>query len=390
MKCHKSHKLAVLALALALVSCGQPNPQSRSSMKDLAADRNAKNIALIMGAPTDLKGVSTDVAAVSKLFEKPELGFKVIVKNYAAKNDFLIQAAEVAKQLDENSTLFWYYSGHGLQDGGLFAQDQRVVYMKSIIKAMSDVRTVPFKRLIVVLDSCFSGQMVDGRDSIVSSAVESDRLNSAVGLIHGDLQQGVSGFASNAPFEQALVIAAARKNQPSLDAGASVGGLFTAAWRSVLKVQFGDRSNTIRSMIDATVKATARSSNGTHTPVYRAYPASILDEPLMGAGSTSVFDSFIALGSDETRPFIYASVPQGSMVSTAELCQGDVTSCRMASTPKLAHMSLNAVPSLQDRIILSSTTALSLQSGAVYTAVFRDSDGMEKSYKSFRVRDLGN
>ncbi|MCX6124690.1 MAG: caspase family protein, partial [Proteobacteria bacterium] len=389
----------IMAITL-LNGCG-PAPQSnRSQAKDLAADRNARNVALIIGAPNDLGGVNKDVAEVSNMFRSPELGFQVVVKNRATSRDFIEQTEAAARSLDENSTLFWYYSGHGLQDGGLFAQDQQVVHFKQILAAIKRVRSKPFKRLIVVMDSCFSGQNVDGRGAIIPASVpasmQSARLTSAVGAVHNDLNSAAAA-SDDRPFEEALVIAAARRHKASLDAGAQYGGVFTASWRSVLTRQFQDRTKTIRNMVEATIAATVQNSQGQHTPVFRASPESLLNEPLIGPGSdsslpstvpTSGFDAFLALtGSDPATPYVLAGVSLTSGIDSAFVCQGEVSACRvMPKSQVLSTFSLTKLPQITDRLILKSRDSLKLESGVEYSVIFTDQSGAEKGTKRFRAR----
>ena len=391
----KNQALALVAIVL-INACG-PAPQgNRGQVKDLAADKNARNVALIIGAPNDLGGVNRDVAEVSKMFRNPELGFQVVVKNRATSRDFIEQTELAARSLDENSTLFWYYSGHGLQDGSLFAQDQQVVHFSQILAAIKRVRSKPFKRLIVVMDSCFSGQNVDGRGAIIPASMQSARLTSAVGAVHKDLN-GAAAASDDRPFEEALVIAAARKNQTSLDAGAEYGGIFTASWRSVLTKQFQDRTKTIRNMVDATIAATVQNSQGQHTPVFRVAPESLLNEPLIGAGPdssqpssvpSSGFDAFLALtGNDLDSPYMLAGVPLNSGIDSAFVCQGEVSACRaMPKNQVLATFSLTKLPQITDRLILKSSDSLKLQSGVEYAVIFTDASGVEKGTKRFRAK----
>lgn len=379
-------KIILVLNVLTFVGCG---PQkSVSKVRDLAANKNAKNIALIFGSETDLPGVERDVLEVSKLFRNPELGFQVVVKDRATKADFITESTRVAASLDPDSTLFWYYSGHGMDNGSLLSQDERSVHLSEVINAMKSVRTTPFKRLIIVMDSCFSGQNVNGTSAILTGSQADLALNNSASNMQDSMNQ--ANVDGNRPFEQGLVVAAARANEMSQDGGDQMGGVFTYSWRTTLAKLLQQKTSTIRDMLNATIAATQNNSGGEHTPVFRASPDSILNEPLIGPGSVTIptaFRSYLALvGNDELNPNFQVSVPQNGGVASVLMCRTDLATCRQNAVPApdLAFV-VSPNNAAIDRAFFTSVNPMRLQAGTIYSIIFKNSAGAEVGSKTIRI-----
>lgn len=377
-----------------LVSCSAPQSTTRSKLRDLAANKNAKNVALIFGAENDLPGVNKDVTELSKLFSNPIFGFQVNLKDRATSTTMIQESARVAGSLDENSTMIWYYSGHGSDDGSLLAQDQESVYMRDVIAAMQGARKTPFKRLIVIMDSCFSGQNVDGTAAILSAAESQASLTGAVNTIHTSLNRTVSAPASGRPFEQAIILAAARNDQTSADAGSDIGGVFTYSWRTTIAKLLTNKSATIAQMLNDTIALTKENGEGdpdAQVPVFRASPQSILNEPLVGPGSGSgddnVFRAYVHLaGNDEARPLMQISVPQSAAASTMVMCVGDIAACRATNSSQTPFpFVLTSSTGFPGRAFFVSQAGVSLQTNTVYTMIFRNAAGVEVGTQAIRA-----
>lgn len=385
---------AVINALAMLASCAQPKPSQSSRVRDLAANKNAKNIALIFGAENDLPGVERDVISLNKLFQDPTFGFQVTVKDRATSTTMIQESGKAAASLDEDSTMIWYYSGHGSEDGSLFAEDQQSVYMRDVINAMAAVRKTPFKRLIVVIDSCFSGQNVDGTAAILSGSESQASLAGAVTNIHSTLNNSVGAPANNRPFEQAIILAAARSNQTSSDAGDQMGGVFTYSWRTTIAKMLTSKTGTIGDMLTGTIAATRQNGEGDpdpQVPVFRASPQSILNEPLVGSGSgpgnDTVFHAYVALaGSDPFVPMMQISVPQAAGASTMIMCAGDMAACRQ-SPPQNSPFAftLNQNAGVAGRTIFTSQGGVHLQTNTVYSLIFRNLSGAEVGVQAIRA-----
>lgn len=388
-----------LLLVLMVASCAASKPTSNSSrLRDLAANKNAKNVALLFGAENYgerfLEGVNKDISELNKVFQNPQFGFQVSMKRSATSQIIIQESKNVAASLDENSTLFWYYSGHGSEDGSLLAQDQRAVYMRDVINAMASVRKTPFKRLIVVMDSCFSGQNVDGTAAILSGTQQTSSLTHSVDAIQAALDKTVK--APGRPFEQALIIGASRANELSGDGGKQYGGIFTFSWRNVMAKMLAAHSGTIGQMLTDTATLTNQlalepdqegNPGQPQVPVYRASPKSILDEPLIGSGTSmpdsTTFRAGVMLTGDVTTPTMLLSVPQSIGATTVIMCPGTVEVCRKAQF-EFSFAPSNTV-TIAGRSIFASQAKLTLQTNTVYSMIFKSANGAEVGTQSIKV-----
>lgn len=374
-------KTAVISLSvITLVGCRQNSGDPSSRLRITPADRNAKNVALIIGSPNDLTGVPKDIAEVSKMLKESNLGYEIKVVSPASASQALSAADEVGKMLTPNSTVFFYYSGHGAESGVLIGQGYQTFRLKSIVKRLGDAAPGgKFKRFIAVMDSCFSGQNVDGNESMFLSEKpksEQEMLSNALGMMTADLKPKSS---ENLPFEQALVIAASQRNQTSLDFGSSVGGAFTASWRKMLKKGFQSGSQySLSQLLEETKNETRRQTGGSHTPVWKAMPESVLSEPINSISPNSQIDSgiFMALadaaGAEST---VFVSIPTTVSAASLELCKGDRLACTSGAGAKLLGFVPVADMKIPNRQIYRGEKSALFASGDLVSAVIRDSSG---------------
>lgn len=279
-------------------SCKQAPRDESSRVQFTVANRNAKNIAFVVGSPNDLPGVSRDVQNVSKMIQETKLGYELVSMNYATKSQILSKAREIGSQISGESTVFFFFAGHGTQDGLLVSQGNGYFTLKELvssIKSGSNVTT--FKRFIAVIDSCHSGQSVNGTeamflssrnqpfsvDSFISSMVQGQgRSRDDTGLFNGFYSPTADrNNLSSRPFEQGLVVAAAKASQFSNDAGASIGGVFTANLMNAIKV---NSSDTLAQILENAKQMTTKGASD-QTPVWKATPESILNERFSGNDS---------------------------------------------------------------------------------------------------------
>jgi hypothetical protein len=432
-------KVFVALLATSTMSC---QVAQSSKGKEFAAVKSAKNIALILGAPSAgenrLEGVATDVQAMQTLLSNPDLGFTVKVVMNATASDMISAASAAAQQVSNDGTVLIYYSGHGIKDGRLFSQDEQAVRFSSIVDAMAKQRSAPFRRLVVAMDSCFSGQNVNGPGAILTGSGSSGTSGFGLSLggpnlphaqIVTERQQlsmfvdavangskpfkvrGRSGTnsalaldgAANPAFEQALFIAASQKSQTSQDAGSQYGGVFTFSWRTVLKTMFNDPTKTMRDMLNATVKQTYAFSGGGHTPVFRAVPESILDEKLLSKDQpnqipNTIPDSSVSPDSSVPAqlyvgltpglvdaPTLYVSFDQGAAASGVYLFAGSKSEIAQNQSQNpvltLSKATQLVAPGLQ---FYSSSSAWNVSPG-VYTVVVKAADGRIILQQSFKI-----
>ncbi len=353
-------KSALPLLMLLATSC---NLHTDSKVQDFVNNRSAKNVALLIGAPTDLKGVATDIKALTELFQSThkEFNFEVVPILKATKAQILAASEQYAAAVGDGGTLLWYFSGHGLEDGDLFAEDQRTVPFTEIAQAMAKGRQAPMRRLLVFIDSCFSGQMVNGSQAINQitpfalnttntpsvPSTESDTVaDKRAGLL---AQSAISAFAgsleTNTRSSQGLlatelvVMAASENNNTSLDLGIR-GGAFTTSLRRIWQ-QLKTRSYNSATIEDLLKQAQAdtRRSTRHHTPQFEVLPAEVAKQKLFTSESDAAVNAasggpnalvHILLPATAGASELYASAP--TTATRLVICRGDRQQC--TSAPK--------------------------------------------------------
>ena len=286
---HFTRGLVVFGVLIGFGSCKTVTaPTSRQ--KFTVADKDAKNFAIIIGSQNELLGVGRDVENVSKMVTSLDQGYDVHVLNYATKKQILGKADEISRNLSADSTVFFYYSGHGAENGELMTEGLDPMNLREVADRLAhSIPNARFKRFIAVIDACHSGQYVNGTEAMFLESKGFSVQNFVMGLTNGSGQPNTGLFSTTGernagnsqikatPFEQGLVVAAARAAEESLDGGTSMGGYFTYSWKTALS---SGGSKTIRDVLETTKQLTQKVSNSFHTPEWRAMPESLLEETI--------------------------------------------------------------------------------------------------------------
>lgn len=259
-----------LVLFLCMVGCG--SQQNSSGLNGIGHGGSEKNIALLFGAPNGLAGVPTDITKLTELFAKPEYNFMFEVRsdNTATVADIVTMTKAAAEEAD---SIFWYFSGHG--NRGTMMADDRDFGFSEVAAAIKEVRGAdrPLKRLLVFIDSCFSGSFVNGGSPIIdeNGVIVAIELSSEEHQAWA--QEAVYDvFSDSALYEQAFVMSAASKDETSLDLGRDRGGSFTYTLRTDLAKLYEENSlSTIDDMAKKVTEDTKQEYD--HTPQYKAFPA---------------------------------------------------------------------------------------------------------------------
>jgi hypothetical protein len=377
--------LFVMSMFVAVTSC-RSNMESASRFKFRPADPNAKNIALIVGSPNDLKGVAKDVNEVSKLIKESDFGYEVTVIPAATVNDIMTKANELGQTLSENSTVLFYFSGHGSEQGYLFAQGFQQFKLSSVAKNFgTGFAKGKFRRFIAIMDSCFSGQNVNGDQAMFLNQSKPlsvpEILSASIGNMTSDMKPKAD---PNLPFEQALVLSAAQRDQTSLDMGPSIGGAFTSAFRKVLKKDLASPGSlTLSQVLEEAKKETMRSTGNHHAPAWKAMPETMLNEPLTQP-SQNADGVFVALGETQS-PLIFASLPTSVAVSAVELCKGEKIACSSGSASKVLSFVKATDINVAGRDFFRSENGYTVASGDVLTVVVKGSNGNVLSAQAVKI-----
>jgi hypothetical protein len=251
-----------------------------------------------------------------------------------------------------------------------------------------------FKRFIAVMDSCFSGQNVNGDDAMFLAGAKTKAKKSEQEMLHSSLGYMSSEMKpkSDLPFEQALIVSAAQKNQESEDMGGSIGGAFTASWMKVLKSQLGQSGKaTIQTILDETKQATVSFTGGSHTPAWKAMPESMLTESIDGGGVgpapvSLASDIFVAYGDAADGAMVFLSIPDTAGAASAELCRGEKVACTTDSGQKLMSFVVATDLKLSSRAVYRGEQNIAPQDGETLTVVLRKSDGSALEARSYTVK----
>ena len=307
---------AVAIIFLGIGGCKSNNKQIRanSKLRDLSYDPNAKNVAVLFGAPNGLPGITEDLNMMQKILEAPQTGaFQVTVVNEASRDQILQATKDAAIAAGENGTIVWYFSGHGSADGGLMSTKGKLPFL-DVTAAIRSVRKTPVKRMFVFLDSCFSGQHVDGT-AIIKSLRAKDASDEITDEELNDLAQNQADLVADTfiddssedeltvksgaikarrpvvrrpvpspratdTYAQLLVLASSSREERSI-AGKN-GSVFTVALFEMFScIEASGDNLTIGKFVDG-VKNEVVQTNATMTPVFRAMPNDgILNDTLL-------------------------------------------------------------------------------------------------------------
>ncbi len=278
-----------ICVAGAVAGCGASSKIGTAGTKGLGHSAGGRNVAVLMGSPNGLPGVPTDIRELDVLFRNTQidLGFDEVVKDDTATTaEIFADTAEAASDAD---SLFWYFSGHG-NTGIMLAEDRSFSFAEVASAVMAARNNRPLERLVVMIDSCYSGSFVDGRTPIIPSQLQAAKgatVRSKCVPMSGAMTNSMTtsedamaeiGKYQGTLFTQAFVMASSTKNETSADLGEERGGAFTWALRGVIdQASVSNREATILQISERTRGDTE--DVGGHTPVWRAFPsAQILAE----------------------------------------------------------------------------------------------------------------
>jgi hypothetical protein len=89
-------RLVIFLFTITICTNCRPVDQSTSNTKFNVSNRDAKNFALVVGSPNDLRGVVRDVSNVTNWLSQANLGYQVESISYASKAQILSKISEIA------------------------------------------------------------------------------------------------------------------------------------------------------------------------------------------------------------------------------------------------------------------------------------------------------
>jgi hypothetical protein len=254
---------AVCFFALLVVAaCKAEQPAGQDSELDGFLANNdgkwAKNyIAAFLGDSTNIPGTLQDIGNISRVFN-PQNGFNFVMPGpqdggwkHATSDQVIRETANIARQMLETDmqawknlqpggTLFFYMTSHGAPDGSTSTQGGSFQFSQ-VAAAIREARGGhPLERLVVMYDTCFSGQNITGNRAISQNtgstgggsvltgggtpgAPQGGGLGDLISMFGGYSLQGSTGLAS---AEADLSAQTSQMINSVADAATSMKGLY--------------------------------------------------------------------------------------------------------------------------------------------------------------------
>jgi len=354
-----------ISLIVLLSACGRPDVLSND--KGLSANANAKNVALLMSGSTE-SHIPKNIGLIKEVFSDQAAGynFRIMEQQRVTDTQAVQFTKQAAAEVDAEGTLAIYFTSHGATDGSVQTFGKMLRFDR-LANAIKEVRTTPLKRLVVIMQACYSGQNVNGtaaigRDqqpfalaSVDNSSIggfitnpfaaysknqeveDAAQLRSFTDQINSTNTRSAFSLAPGQPwFQQLLVMSASRAGEQSKYTP-GVASHFTQAISKVFKKERANTQLTMFNFLNMVQK-----SFGSSTPQFRAIPeAQIMSEPVyqtMGQGTytpntnpvpnanpNAVQNIAIMVETTPGGPQLTVSAVTG--MTNVSICEGDNKQC---------------------------------------------------------------
>jgi hypothetical protein len=252
-------------------------------LEGLSSSPTADNVALLF--ETNVSAARRDVQRLTAALGDPNARYNYTThsKYSATKANITAMVAEHASAVSSDGTLFLFMAGHGSPNGYL-STPSGFLNFDDIAAALRQTRTAAFRRLVVVVFSCYAGNWVDGPSPVRPDAKHLLATEVAdqemVKNISAAFNAGEFKTLDGAPlFSEMVVWASSHKTRQSWFSGN--GSMFIEEFAR----EFASRSAArdagevplmgefIQAVEDATDRRTER-------PVHKITPEALLAEPL--------------------------------------------------------------------------------------------------------------
>lgn len=243
--------------------------------RGLSIDPYAKNNALLVSAANGLPGLEYDIENVEKMALHPNSKFS-IEKLADGKGTVARIATELSRMVDssdEGASHFFYFTGHGGR-GTILAED-RSMKVDEIKKALLKGREKwgPMARLTFMLDSCYSGSVIDPLSTLKPTSFLNSPQVVAQEIVDSLVEELSPKRNENPLFKSLFAFVSAQNNETCL--AGSKGSAFTVAMMNAWN-QAASGKMTVAEFISATQKGT----KGSH-PTARLIPMELAQEVLV-------------------------------------------------------------------------------------------------------------
>ncbi len=320
-----------ITFAVILMTMGCSAPRSENAgIRGLSASTNGGNVALLM--ETNFEYSIPDTNNLKAVLSDPtgNYGFSdITVKQNTMVNDLMNSVTTAAGKVGSDGTLFIYIGGHGSPNGYLQTFDNQFVEFASVQKAIVKGRTSQFRRLVVVIFSCYAGTWIDKANTTLNKLSTQTTNTTVNGLLNSD------GSAA-LPYKELLVITSSGSENQSYGSDLNSGTFFGQAIKKSFAANKGKSGYKMRDFLDSVVKLGSTQINEYTVPQYKVVPASILDENLINDGNavpttpstpiaTSLYASLLdQLGSDNSGFQVAADIT----INSVKICLATAESCK--------------------------------------------------------------
>lgn len=171
------------------------------------------------GTASDLAGVRYDVADVSNFLSTDNVwsgtDVDVLTDQAATKTALAAALDTLSDEADSGDDVLLYYSGHGYSDGGLVCSDYTEYSVSELYSSLVELgeKVGSSGHVTVILDSCYSGALVDYFASHTSD--ERYTILTACSSSQYSYDIGTNGLFTSYLFDKALTTSVADANGDS-------------------------------------------------------------------------------------------------------------------------------------------------------------------------------
>jgi hypothetical protein len=299
-------QLGALGAFALLAACTSGGGNGGTSLSSLVYDKSAPNKAsFFVGDASGLTGVYQDTDNLTRMLSGTDWNFQVETNGPGAGDDDTPQTSQqIEAQFIKSSvelrdaslsaTMFFYFTGHGSDDGSLITPDGGF-HFSELARKVKQQRGKAFKRLVVLVDSCFSGQIATGSDRVTAAGltggleltpgsidvptppdanVTSDKVARSRLIATAIANDVVS--VGNGLADELIVVTASAPEETSGDE--SNGGTGTLAF--IRALEGANETTTIEAFYQ-----TMRSNAFGQTPQLSTEPQELRQQPIKGADS---------------------------------------------------------------------------------------------------------
>jgi hypothetical protein len=320
-----------LATFCAVSACKTPTKSENSDVKYFSANAGSAttNAALFLGMPTQDAWISNNLWPVRDVMaQDPGFAKNIVAHDNVGKAAALEYIREAAGKVSKDGTLMIMLAGHGSPDGFIQTHDRQFMNSSDVGTAIAEARKNKgrFKRLILFVFSCYSGNWVNGLSPLAASDsfARVDSLDKQLFEMSSDANDQASvelaaGLSrSKGIYEQMLVASSQVYNQ--LSYGDFFGRTLASGYKSLMTT---DRET---AKVGDLFRYVAKNTPS-NQPQYRAFPEyEVLNDYLFKPSPLSARMEATVVN-ESGSDVLAVTVPKELKIKEVRLCEGATAAC---------------------------------------------------------------